>query len=67
MAYYKAKLKSSGDRASPYFKPFWIEKLSDKYLPTWTLLYVSFKHVLINLTSFIGTPSSIRIVYNTVL
>jgi hypothetical protein len=29
MAYSKAKLKSSGDGASPCFRPFWIGKLSD--------------------------------------
>jgi hypothetical protein len=45
MAYSKAKLERSGDR------PFWIEKLSDKYLPIWTLLYVSFKHISIKLAS----------------
>jgi hypothetical protein len=33
MANSKAKLKSSGDKASPCFRPFWIGKLSDKYLP----------------------------------
>jgi hypothetical protein len=33
MAYSKAKLKSSGDRASPYFSPFWIGKLSEQFLP----------------------------------
>jgi hypothetical protein len=37
MAYSNAALKSSGDKASPYFKPFCIEKLSDKYLPIQTL------------------------------
>jgi hypothetical protein len=42
MAYYKAKLKSSGDRASPCYRPFWIGKLSHKCLSMWTLLYVSF-------------------------
>jgi hypothetical protein len=41
MAYSKAKLKSSGDRASPCFRPFWIRKLSDKCLHTLTLLYIS--------------------------
>jgi hypothetical protein len=30
MAYSKAKLKSSGDKASPCFRPFWTGKLSDK-------------------------------------
>jgi hypothetical protein len=33
MAYSKAKLKSSGGRASPCFIPFWIGKLSEKCLP----------------------------------
>jgi hypothetical protein len=41
MAYFKAKLKSNGDRASPCFKPFLIGNISDKFLPTRTLLYVS--------------------------
>jgi hypothetical protein len=53
MAYSNAKLKSSGVRASPCFRPFWIGKLSDKCLPIQTLPYVSFKHNLINLTGFI--------------
>jgi hypothetical protein len=60
MAYSKAKLKGSGDRASPCFRPFWIGKLSDKCLPIQTLLYVSLKHILINLTGFMGTPNSMR-------
>jgi hypothetical protein len=64
MAYSKAKLNSSGDKASPCFRPFWIGKLSDKCLPILTLLYVSFKHILINLTSFMGTPNSMGILYN---
>jgi len=45
MAYSKAKLKSNGDRASPCFKPFLIGYISDKFLPTQTLLYVSVRHV----------------------
>jgi hypothetical protein len=53
-------LKSSGDKASPCFRSFWIGKLLDKYLPIRTLLYVSFKRILISLTSFVGTPNSIR-------
>jgi hypothetical protein len=64
MAYAKAKLKSCGDKASPSFKPFWIGKLSDKCLPIWTLLYASFKHILIGLTNLMGIPNSIRILYN---
>jgi hypothetical protein len=47
MAYSKAKLKSSGDKASLYFIPVWIGNLSDKCLPIRTLMYVSFKHILI--------------------
>jgi hypothetical protein len=39
------KLKSSDDKAAPYFRPFWIGKLSDKCLLMWALLYVSFKHI----------------------
>jgi len=34
------KLKSSGDRASPCFKPFLIGNLLDAFLPTQTLLCV---------------------------
>jgi hypothetical protein len=48
MAYSKEKLKSSDDRASLCFRPFQIGKLSDKYLPIQTLIYVSFKHILCN-------------------
>jgi hypothetical protein len=32
MAYSKAKLKSSGDKASPSFRTFWIGKLSERYV-----------------------------------
>jgi hypothetical protein len=46
---------------------FGIEKLRDKYLPILTLLYVSFKHILINVTSFMGTPNSMRMLYNSSL
>jgi hypothetical protein len=63
--FYKAKLKSSDDRASPCFRPFWRGKFPDKCLSIQTLLYVWFKHILINLTSFMGTPKSMRILYNT--
>jgi hypothetical protein len=41
MAYSKAKLKTSGNRASLCSRPFWIGKLSDKCLPIRTLLYVN--------------------------
>jgi hypothetical protein len=62
-----AKLKGSGDKASPCFRQFWIGKLLDKCLPIWTLLYVSFKHILISLTNFMGTQNSMIILYNTSL
>ena len=60
-------LKSNGDRASPCFKPFLIGNMSDKFLPTRTLLYVSVRHIFITLTSFLGTPNSMRILYKTSL
>jgi hypothetical protein len=64
MAYPKAKLKSSGDEASPGLRKFWIGKLSDKCLSLRALLYVSFKHILISLNSFMGNPNSMRLLYN---
>jgi hypothetical protein len=67
MAYSKAKLKSSGDKASHCLRPFWKGKISDKCLPIQTLPYVSFKHILISLRSFIGTPNSMAILHNTSL
>jgi hypothetical protein len=42
MAYSKAKLKSSSDKAAPYFRSFCIGKLSDRYMPIQALLYVLF-------------------------
>jgi hypothetical protein len=65
MAYSKEKLKSSSDKASPCFKPFWIGKLTTiYYLPIQTLLYASFKHILISLTNFLGAQNSLRMIYN---
>jgi hypothetical protein len=54
MAYSKATLKNSGDKASPCFKPFWIVRPSDKCLPVLTLLCISFKRFVISLTHFMG-------------
>ena len=65
MAYSKAKLKSNGDRAFPCFRPFLIGNLSDTFLPTQTLLYVSVRLIFINLRSFLGIPNSMRILYKT--
>jgi hypothetical protein len=39
MAYTKTKLKSSGDKGFPYFRPFLIGKLSEKCLLIQTSLY----------------------------
>jgi hypothetical protein len=64
MAYSKGELKSSGDKASPCFRPFWIGKLSDKCLPMQTLIYVSFTHIVISVTGFMGTPHCENIVQN---
>ena len=41
MVYSKAKFKSNGDRATPCFKPFLIGNMSDKFLPTRTLVWLS--------------------------
>jgi hypothetical protein len=61
-------MKSRVDKASPYFKPIWTRKLSDKYLPVDTLyIYISFKHIFIRLINFMGIPNSTRILYNTSL
>jgi hypothetical protein len=46
------------------WKSIWRGNLSDKCLLIQTLLYVSFKHNLISLTSFTGAPNSIRILYS---
>jgi hypothetical protein len=56
MAYYKAKLKSGGDKNFPF--PDHSEW--DGLLSVRILIYVSFKYVLIYVISFMGTIS-----YNT--
>ena len=45
----KAKLSSDGIRASPCIKPLLIGNTSDKCLPAWTMLHVSFRHILLAL------------------
>ena len=67
MTYSKAKLKSSGDKASPCFRLFLIGYLSDKCLPTRTLLHVSFRHIVVSITNFRGMPNSVRILLKTSL
>jgi len=61
MTYSKEKLKINGDKASPYFKPFFIGNMSDKCLPTRTLLQVSFRRILNSLASFVRLQNSVRI------
>jgi hypothetical protein len=67
MAYFKGKLKSSGSKTTPCFRSFWIGKISDNCLPIQILLYVSFKNVLMSLTSFMGTPKYMGTLYNNLL
>jgi hypothetical protein len=64
MACSKVKLKSSDDKVSPCFRQFGLGKISDIHLSIQTSLYVPFKHISINVTSYTGTPSSIRILFN---
>jgi hypothetical protein len=62
MAYSIAKLKSSGDRASPCFKGKLVGQIF-----AYTDSTVSFKHILISPTSFLGIPNSMRMLYNASL
>jgi len=48
-------------------KPFLVGNMSDKFLPTRALLYISVRHIFISLTSFMGIPNSIRMLYETSL
>jgi hypothetical protein len=67
MVHSKSKLKSNGNKASPCSSSFRIWIVSDKCVPIPILLEVSFKYILINLSSYIGSLHSIRILYNTSL
>jgi hypothetical protein len=51
LAFPKEKLGSNGEEAF-HFRLFWTGNASDTCLPMWTLLHVSFKHILNILTSF---------------
>jgi hypothetical protein len=42
------------------FRPFYIRKLSDKCLPIRTLLYISFNHILMSVTSFVSLSNGRR-------
>jgi hypothetical protein len=65
MAYSTAKSKSIDGKASPCFRPFWTGNVSDMCFLLHSLLWVSCKHTLISLTSFMRTQYSMRILYNT--
>ena len=65
MAYSKAKLKSNDARSSPGFKQFLMGNMSDIFLPTQNLLYISIRHNFIIRISFMGIPNSMRILYKT--
>jgi hypothetical protein len=67
MAYSKVKLSGSCDKVSPDFRPFRAGTVSDKCLYAQILLYASFKHILINITSFVGILDSVRILCITSL
>jgi len=51
-AYSRAKWKSNGDKVSPWFRPLGKGNASHRFVAMQTLLYVSLKHSLISLTSF---------------
>jgi hypothetical protein len=67
MPYYKAQLKSNGDRKPPGFIPLLTGNTSEKLFPTRTLVYVSTTHIFISLTGFMGIPYSMRRLYKASL
>jgi hypothetical protein len=67
MAFLRKTLRRNEVKASPCVRPFWIGKFSHKDLPVRTLPYVSSKHILISLTSYMCTRNSTKILYNTFL
>jgi len=59
VAYSKAKLKNNGDKSSPCFRPSWMGSASDIRYITRNLIQLSFKQILVSLTSFTGKQNSI--------
>jgi len=47
MTYSKENLKSNSYKIPPFFQILLTRKPSDECLPTWILIYMSFKHILI--------------------
>jgi hypothetical protein len=64
MAYSKAKLKITGYKALPFLWTILNRKIIG---PLRTLVRVSFKHILFNLTGLMGNPNYINILCNTSL
>jgi hypothetical protein len=63
MAYSKAEVKSNCNKIYPCFRPFYAH---DRVLTYFYLLYYRFHlNILIGKISFIGIPSSLRVLYNT--
>jgi hypothetical protein len=56
MAYSKVNLKSICYEASLCLMSLWIGKLSDKYLPVQTLVYIWYKHISIIQNNFMSNP-----------
>jgi len=66
MAYFIAKLKTNGDKASTCFKPSLIRNMSDKF--AYLDSSIGFIHThFISFTSFMSQPNSMRILYKTSL
>ena len=61
-------IKSRRMRWAGHVAPMGEERgVSETFLPTQTLLYVSVRLIFINLTSFLRIPNSMRILYKTSL
>jgi len=58
MAYSEAKLKSSGEKASPCLKSFLIGNV--RQMLAYPDSIIGFRHIFISLTSFIDIPNSMR-------
>jgi len=67
MAYSKATQQNNSNKTSLDFKPLLVQNMSDKRLPNRTLLQVSFRHIFISITDFIGIPNWMRTLYTTSL
>jgi hypothetical protein len=65
MAYSKVQFKSSGDKASFLYHFGYENYQTNVYL--YGLCYKFHLNILINLSSFMGTPNSVRILYTASL